>query len=156
TNRAQFFRGEINKYGWVDVGSSFLPSEINAAFLWAQLENIEKIQKRRIEIWNEYSYKIVDIRYKMPYIPVHATNNAHMFYMVCENEEERTQFIAEMKKQGVNPVFHYQSLHASDFYKDKHDGRALPNADRYTDCLVRLPLFYELGMVDIREIIALI
>jgi len=143
TNRAEFFRGEVNKYGWVDVGSSFLPSEINAAFLWAQLENLEDIQRRRLEIWNEYRYKILDIRYQFPVIPEYASNNAHMFYLVCSSLEERTEFITKMKKQGVNPVFHYQSLHASDFYKHKHDGRALPNADRYTDCLVRLPLFYE-------------
>ncbi|HRS19828.1 MAG TPA: dTDP-4-amino-4,6-dideoxygalactose transaminase [Bacteroidales bacterium] len=152
TNRAEFFRGEVNKYGWVDVGSSFLPSEINAAFLWAQLENLEDIQRRRLEIWNEYRYKILDIRYQFPVIPEYASNNAHMFYLVCSSLEERTEFITKMKKQEVNPVFHYQSLHASAFYKDKHDGRVLPHADRYTDCLVRLPLFYEVDEKKILEI----
>ncbi len=152
TNRAEFFRGEVNKYGWVDIGSSFLPSEINAAFLWAQLENLQDIQRRRLEIWNEYRYKILDIRYQFPVIPEYASNNAHMFYLVCSSLEERTEFITKMKKQGVSPVFHYQSLHASEFYKDKHDGRVLPHADRYTDCLVRLPLFYEVDEKKVIEI----
>lgn len=152
TNRAEFFRGEVNKYGWVDVGSSFLPSEINAAFLWAQLENLEDIQRRRLEIWNEYRYKILDIRYQFPVIPEYASNNAHMFYLVCSSLEERTEFITKMKKQGVSPVFHYQSLHTSEFYKDKHDGRSLPKTDRYADCLVRLPLFIEVDEKKIIEI----
>lgn len=156
TNRAEFFRGEVNKYGWVDVGSSFLTSEINAAFLWAQLENLDSIQSKRKQIWQNYfdalsqSSKFKVQGFFLPCIPEYASNNAHMFYIVCNTLEERTQFITEMKKQGVNPVFHYQSLHASDFYKDKHDGRVLPNADRYTDCLVRLPMFYEL---DVKKVI---
>lgn len=153
TNRAEFFRGEVNKYGWVDVGSSFLPSEINAAFLWAQLENLEEIQNRRKEIWNNYyefftSQKILP--FTINHLPLH--NNGHMFYMVCNNLEERTQFIINMKQKGINPVFHYQSLHASEFYKDKHDGRVLPQADRYTDCLVRMPLFYEVEEKKVIEI----
>ena len=150
TNRAEFFRGEVNKYGWVDVGSSFLPSEINAAFLWAQLENLDAIQSRRKEIWQNYyealsqNAKRKTQNFSLPYIPEYASNNAHMFYIVCNTLEDRTLFIAKMKEQGVNPVFHYQSLHTSEFYKDKHDGRSLPKTDRYADCLVRLPLFYEL------------
>lgn len=152
TNRAAFWRGEINKYGWVDTGSSFLPSEINAAFLWAQLENLEDIQQRRLEIWNEYNYQLSTISYQLPIMPEYASNNGHMFYMVCNSLEQRTEFITKMKKQGVNPVFHYQSLHTSEFYKHKHDGRILPNADKYTDCLVRLPLFYEVDEKKIIEI----
>ena len=150
TNRAEFFRGEVNKYGWVHVGSSFLPSEINAAFLWAQLENLDAIQSRRKEIWQNYyealsqNAKRKTQNFSLPYIPEYASNNAHMFYIVCNTLEDRTLFIAKMKEQGVNPVFHYQSLHTSEFYKDKHDGRSLPKTDRYADCLVRLPLFYEL------------
>ena len=143
TNRAEFFRGEIHKYGWVDIGSSFLPSEINAAFLWAQLENLEAIQSKRKLIWEHYS-EALSQTFSLPFIPQYATNNAHMYYVLCSTLEERTDFIAKMKKQGVHPVFHYQSLHVSEFYKHKHDGRLLPHADRYTDCLVRLPLFYEI------------
>ena len=148
TNRAEFFRGEVNKYGWVDTGSSFLPSEIVAAFLWAQLENLDRIQARRCEIWNVYRAGLAPFSerglFSMPDIPAHATNNAHMFYLVFPDLGKRTKFIAEMKEQDVQCVFHYLALHDSEFYRSKHDGRQLPNCDRYADCLVRLPLYYEL------------
>ncbi|NGP78142.1 dTDP-4-amino-4,6-dideoxygalactose transaminase [Balneolaceae bacterium YR4-1] len=148
TNRSAFFRGEVDKYGWVDVGSSFLPSEITAAFLYAQLENLENIQNRRCQIWHQYESGLkrwgesMDIR--MPHIPEYATNNAHMFYLVCKNIDHRDKLIYQLKEQGVHAVFHYLSLHKSEFYKDKHDGRHLPWSDRYSDCLVRLPFYYEM------------
>ena len=153
TNRAEFFRGEVNKYGWVDIGSSFLPSEIVAAFLWAQLENLDKIQDGRKAIWNTY-YEALQERaseglFKLPQIPDYATNNAHMFYLVFPDLAKRTEFIARMKAKDVLCVFHYLALHSSDFYKGKHDGRALPNCDRYADCLVRLPLYYGLNSDDV-------
>lgn len=148
TNRAEFFRGEVNKYGWVDTGSSFLPSEVVAAFLWAQLEELDNIQNRRKLLWNKYYELLKPLAergmFTLPDITEYATNNAHMFYLVCNNLEERTELIKKLKENGVLAVFHYLSLHSSEFYKDKHDGRVLPNCDRYADCLVRLPLFYEL------------
>lgn len=148
TNRAEFFRGEVNKYGWVDTGSSFLPSEIVAAFLWAQLENLDRIQVKRRQIWDFYLAQLSPIAarglFSLPDIPGYATNNAHMFYLVFPDFEKRTKFIGDMKAQDVQCVFHYLALHASAFYAGKHDGRALPNCDRFSDCLVRLPLFYEL------------
>ena len=148
TNRAEFFRGEVNKYGWVDTGSSFLPSEVVASFLWAQLENLDRIQARRCEIWNAYCAGLAPLAergwFSLPSIPDYATNNAHMFYLVFPDLEKRTKFIGDMKAQDVQCVFHYLALHASAFYAGKHDGRALPNCDRFADCLVRLPLFYEL------------
>ena len=148
TNRAEFFRGEVNKYGWVDTGSSFLPSEIVAAFLWAQLENLDAIQTRRREIWDFYRAQLSPLAaqgvFSLPEIPGYATNNAHMFYLVFPDLEKRTKFIGDMKARDVQCVFHYLALHASAFYAGKHDGRALPNCDRFADCLVRLPLFYEL------------
>ena len=148
TNRAEFFRGEVNKYGWVDTGSSFLPSEIVAAFLWAQLENLDRIQARRRQIWDFYSAQLSPLAaqgvFSLPDIPGYATNNAHMFYLVFPDLEKRTKFIGDMKAQDVQCVFHYLALHASAFYAGKHDGRALPNCDRFADCLVRMPLFYEL------------
>jgi len=150
TNRAEFFRGEVNKYGWVDIGSSFLPSDIIAAFLYAQLENLEDIQKRRIEIWHWYNDHVDDLfreyRFSKPEIPDYATNNGHMYYLVFEYPEERTSFIQNMKDKGISPVFHYLSLHKSPFYEEKHDGRNLPNSDFFQDCLVRLPFFYELDV----------
>ena len=153
TNRAEFFRGEVNKYGWVDTGSSFLPSEIVAAFLWAQLENLERIQARRREIWDFYQKGLAGFAdrgtFTLPDLPAYATNNAHMFYLVFPDLERRTAFIADMKARGIQCVFHYLALHKSTFYAHRHDGRELPNCDRFADCLVRLPMFYELdpGMV---------
>jgi dTDP-4-amino-4,6-dideoxygalactose transaminase len=148
TNRSAFFRGEVDKYGWVDIGSSFLPSEIIAAFLWAQLENLEEIQNKRKSIWQKYweglkpLYDIGIIQ--LPQIPDYATNNAHMFYLVCKNLEQRTMVINNLLNNKIHAVFHYLSLHKSEFYKSKHDDRNLPLSDYFSDCLVRLPLFYEL------------
>lgn len=148
TNRSAFFRGEIDKYGWVDMGSSFLPSEIIAAFLYAQLENLDDIQKRRMEIWNTYHTELKPLadqeKIILPVIPEYAKHNAHMYYILCNNLEERTGLIEYLKQQNINAVFHYLSLHKSPFYADQHDGRVLPNSDRYTDTLLRLPFFYEL------------
>lgn len=159
TNRAEFFRGMVNKYGWVDTGSSFLPSEINSAFLWAQLESLETIQSRRKAIWNQYHEGLKDLAAKgfftMPDIPDYATNNAHMFYLVCRNLDERTKLIANLKEKGVGAVFHYLSLHLSDYYKAHHEGEipSLPNCDRFADCLVRLPMFYELTDEEVQKVI---
>lgn len=154
TNRSSFFRGEIDKYGWVDVGSSFLPSEVIAAFLWAQVENVEVIQKKRRSIWNEYYKNLSSWAKKhsiqMPIIPDYASNNGHMFYLVCQNFDQRTRLISHLKTNGILSVFHYISLHSSPFYEDKHDGRVLSETDRYSDCLIRLPMFYEL---DVEEVI---
>lgn len=155
TNRSSFFRGEVDKYGWVDIGSSFLPSEIIAAFLWAQLENIDKIQTKRKEIWNDYftrlHYWAAENEIELPKTPNYATNNAHMFYLVCNNLEQRTMIIEKLKAKGILAVFHYISLHRSPFYHEKHDGRQLLETDRFTDTLVRLPFFYELKTESIIE-----
>jgi len=157
TNRAAFFRGEVNKYGWVDVGSSFLPSEIVAAFLYAQLENLEDIQAKRVSIWNQYNKGLLPLAQKgcfqMPEIPDYATNNAHMFYLKCNSIEERSELIDTLRSNKVHAVFHYLSLHKSEFYQDKHDGRELANCDAFADKLVRLPLFYELSNDDVQRVI---
>jgi dTDP-4-amino-4,6-dideoxygalactose transaminase len=148
TNRSAFFRGETDKYVWVDLGSSFLPSEIVAAFLWAQLENLEKIQQIRIAHWNNYQQKLkgwaTQNSISLPAIPEFATNNGHMFYLVCDSLEQRTALIDKLKMNGILSIFHYLSLHASPFYKEKHDGRELPETERYSDCLLRLPMYFEL------------
>jgi dTDP-4-amino-4,6-dideoxygalactose transaminase len=160
TNRSQFFRGEIDKYGWVDIGSSFLPSDIIAAFLFAQIENLDIIQQKRISLWNRYYQNISAIarRYQieLPVIPEYATNNAHMFYLVCKSLEQRTGLINFLKENGVLSVFHYLSLHTSPFYCTKHDGREMPQSDKYTNCLVRLPMYYELEEKEIDYITGLI
>jgi len=156
TNRAAFFRGEVDKYGWVDVGSSFLPSETIAAFLYAQLEHLEQIQQKRKKIWNSYQDNLRDWSTNngitLPSIPGYATNNAHMFYLVTKNFEQRKAIINRLKDEKISPVFHYLSLHSSPFYKEKHDERSLPYSDNYSDCLLRLPFFFELGENDIIRI----
>lgn len=148
TNRSAFFRGEVDKYGWVDVGSSFLPSEIVAAFLWAQLENLEIIQETRRKHWNNYFSSLEkwagENLIELPNIPGYATNNAHMFYLVCKSLEQRSELIEKLKSRGILSVFHYISLHESPFYKEKHDGRVLNHTKEYTDRLLRLPMYFEL------------
>jgi dTDP-4-amino-4,6-dideoxygalactose transaminase len=149
TNRSAFFRGEVDKYGWVDLGSSFLPSDLLAAYLFAQLEHIDRIQARRQAIWERYQAHLAPLaaqgRVALPVIPEYASNNGHMFYLVCPTLECRSALIAHLKAAGIHAVFHYQSLHRSPYFGDRHDGRPLENADRFTDCLVRLPFFFELG-----------
>ena len=148
TNRSAFFRGEVDKYGWVDVGSSFLPSEIVAAFLYAQLENMQAIQHRRKNIWNQYHQALQPLsaegRLKLPFIPDFASNNAHMFYVLTENLQQRSALIEHMKSAGSFPVFHYLSLHKSPYYTEKHRGEEMPHSDRYMDTLLRLPLFVDM------------
>jgi dTDP-4-amino-4,6-dideoxygalactose transaminase len=145
TNRSSFFRGEVDKYGWVDVGSSFLPSEITAAFLWAQLEELDNIQNARKAISNRYLEGLSNWancnQVGLPQIPQYATNNAHMLYLVCPNLEFRDRLIASLKENNIHAVFHYQSLHKSPYYQEKHDSRVLSESDKYTDCLVRLPMW---------------
>ena len=148
TNRSAFFRGEVDKYGWVDVGSSFLPSEIVAAFLYAQLENLNAIQQRRKGIWNRYQVALKPLadqgKLKLPFVPDFATNNAHMFYVLTENLSDRSALIEHMKSAGSFPVFHYLSLHKSPFYAEKHKGAEMPHSDHYMDTLLRLPLFVDM------------
>lgn len=161
TNRAEFFRGMVNKYGWVDTGSSFLPSEINAAFLWAQLENLEDIQQKRAAIWKQYNEGLAPLAdagfLRLPYIPCYATNNAHMFYCLCRSLDERTRLIAYLKEQGVQTVFHYLSLHRSEYYEARNARTPdLPLCDGYADRLVRLPMHYDLSQEDVATVIGLI
>lgn len=150
TNRSSFFRGEVDKYGWVDLGSSFLPSDINAAFLYAQLEQMADIQQKRITLWNRYYERFEAFEkagwLKRPVVPTFATNNGHMFYTITDSLDTRTRLIQSLKEKGVYSVFHYLSLHTSPFFAGQHYGADLPNSDRYTDCLLRLPLFYELEL----------
>lgn len=158
TNRAEFFRGMVNKYGWVDTGSSFLPSEINSAFMLAQLEHLDEIQNRRKAIWEMYHEGLKDVSAKgfiqLSDIPEYATNNAHMFYFVCRNLDERTKLLAYLKDNDILAVFHYLSLHLSGYYKEHSDViPKLPNCDRFADCLVRLPMFYELKDEEVEKII---
>lgn len=153
TNRSAFFRGEVDKYGWVDLGSSFLPSEIIAAFLWAQLENLDAIQQVRISHWEKYNRELktwaVENEIQLPELPSYASNNGHMFYLVCKNLEQRTAIIEKLKSEDILAVFHYISLHNSPFYNQIHEERPLPESDRYSDCLLRLPMYFELDVTAV-------
>ena len=117
TNRAKFFRGQIDKYTWVNYGSSYLPSDMNAAYLWAQLENINIIQKKRLSVWNKYREGLSELEKKeyieIGAIPDECTNNAHMFYIKVGNFETRTEFIKYLKEKGIMAVFHYVTLHSA-------------------------------------------
>jgi dTDP-4-amino-4,6-dideoxygalactose transaminase len=156
TNRSAFFRGEVDKYSWVDIGSSFLPSEIIAAFLYAQIEQLDKIQSRRKQIWNAYHEHLKSLEGKgvvrLPYFPDYATNNSHMFYILCDDLKIRTRLIEHLRKSNILAVSHYISLHKSPYYLEKHDGRYLPNADRFSDCLLRLPMYFELTLEQVEYI----
>ncbi|MGN0471541.1 MAG: dTDP-4-amino-4,6-dideoxygalactose transaminase [Lachnospiraceae bacterium] len=147
TNRSQYYRGQVDKYTWMNYGSSYLPSDMNAAYLWAQLELAEEINAKRISVWNYYQEALRDLvdrgLIEVPYVPKECTHNAHMFYVKTKDLQERTDFIAFMDQKGIMTPFHYVPLHtapAGRKYARFH------GEDRYTtsesDRLVRLPLFY--------------
>lgn len=160
TNRAAFQRGEVQKYEWVDIGSSFLPSDLIGACLLAQMESIDNIQKNRISSWNRYysDLKILEEKglVQLPDIPDYATVNGHLFYLVTKSKEERDQLLAYLYSKGISSVFHYLSLHSSPYYQDKHDGRALTNADHFSDCLIRLPLYYGITASEIKYVVEIV
>ncbi|MDX2303979.1 MAG: dTDP-4-amino-4,6-dideoxygalactose transaminase [Microscillaceae bacterium] len=161
TNRSAFARGEVSKYTWMDVGSSFLPSEITAAFLWAQLEHIEEIQQKRMDIWQNYydEFKILEDtgKLKLPNIPSTAQHNAHIFYLLCDNETQRNDLIAHLAKNQIQGIFHYLPLHQSPFYQKTHPIRSyLPHCERFAACLLRLPLYVELSLEDQNQVIRVV
>lgn len=146
TNRSQFFRGQVDKYTWVDIGSSYLPSELIAAFLWAQMEEADAITRRRLAIWQTYHAAFADLERQgkvvRPQIPAHCSHNAHMYQLLLPNLEKRSAFIAALKAQGVSSVFHYVPLHSAP--AGRRLGRAageLPHTQALSDRLVRLPLW---------------
>ena len=153
TNRSKFFRGQIDKYTWVEAGSSYLPSELNAAYLYAQLENADKINDDRMATWNRYYEQLKPYaeagRIELPTIPEGCVHNAHMFYIKMRDLEDRTKFISYMKENGVGCVFHYIPLHSSPAGKKYGEFRG---EDRYTtkesERLVRLPMYYGLTEED--------
>lgn len=151
TNRAKFFRGEIDKYSWVDIGSSYLPSEMNAAYLYAQLESADIINDKRIMIWENYYNGLLDLKEKgyleLPYIPKECEHNAHMFYIKLKNLDERSRMINYLREKGIYAVFHYVPLHSSQAGKKYGE---FVGDDVYTtkesERLLRLPMFYDLKL----------
>ena len=156
TNRTQFFRGEVDKYSWIDIGSSFLPSDIIAAFLYSQLENIDNIQDKRKHIWNSYYLSLENLvaegKIKLPKIPKCSSNNAHMFYIICKSLDERSNLIQYLKEDNILSVFHYLSLNKSDFFIKENNNINLTYSDTFSDTLLRLPLYYELNTQQIQRI----
>ncbi|MCP9888707.1 dTDP-4-amino-4,6-dideoxygalactose transaminase [Cyanobium sp. ATX 6A2] len=151
TNRSQFFRGQVDKYTWVDIGSSYLPGELIAAFLWAQMEEAEAITAKRLEIWNHYHQSFEDLeasgRLRRPAIPEECRHNAHMYYLLLRDLEDRSAFITQMKEQSIDCVFHYVPLHSSGFARDKPRASAakLELTSTLSERLVRLPLWIGLS-----------
>ena len=155
TNRSKFFRGEVDKYGWVDIGSSFLPSDIIAAFLYAQLESLDAIQTKRKKIWQQYNKTLIPLSnkecIKLPIVPAYSTNNAHMFYLLCNSIDMRTKLINDLKSAGILSVFHYISLHTAK-YNSGGVVNSLPQSDYFTDHLLRLPFYNSLTEQDVNLI----
>ncbi len=156
TNRSAFFRGEVDKYNWIDIGSSFLPSEITAAFLYAQLEKIEEIQNRRQLIWSTYYKNLKHLEdnglVALPSLLPFCQHNAHIFYLVCRSAMERDKLLDHLNSQGINAIFHYLSLHKSNFYSTTHKSSDLSECDRYSTNLIRLPLYFELTVDEVQHI----
>ena len=148
TNRSAFFRGEVDKYNWVDVGSSFLPSEITAAYLWAQLERLDHIQQKRKEHWQFYFDQLKQLaeeaKVELPRVPAYATNNGHIFYLLAKDHQQQFHLLNHLKQWGVQAIFHYLPLHKSPFMMGQSAPTSLPHAERFADTLIRLPLFVEL------------
>ena len=155
TNRRAFFRGEIDKYSWADIGSSFLPSEIIAAFLWAQLQELKNIQEKRKDIWTYYETSLNEksTKFKTAEIPSFAHNNSHMFYLIFDSNISREQTITRLKEEGILAIFHYTPLHTSPFYNEKYQGKELPRCDSYSHHILRLPFFYSLEQLEQQKVI---
>jgi dTDP-4-amino-4,6-dideoxygalactose transaminase len=153
TDRAAFSRGEVNKYGWKDIGSSFLPSEMTAAMLYSQLEQFDEIQAKRKKVWLHYHAHLKPLEeeglVKLPILPDFATINGNMYFMITKDLEERSALISFLREEGIFAVFHYLPLHSSDFFHKKHDGRVLSNTDRFSDCIIRLPFYNEMTAEEV-------
>ena len=157
TNRSRFFRGQIDKYSWVDIGSSFLPSDILAAILLSHLEESQNIQRKRKEIWETYDHVLKewahDNNVKQPNIPDHCEQSYHMYYLLLPNSNTRQAFIRHLKGRGVHSVFHYVPLHASEMgAKYGYAEGDFPVTEKISSCLVRLPMYYDLSPVDLAQI----
>jgi dTDP-4-amino-4,6-dideoxygalactose transaminase len=157
TNRSQFFRGECDRYGWIDLGSSFLASELVAAVLWAQLEGLTHIQDSRRDTWSRYQEAFQPYSenglVKIPTIPAYATNNAHLYSLVCPSGGDRDALLEHLRARGVQATFHYQPLHSSAFFSRFYEGEDLIHAIRYSDCLLRLPLLAGMAEKEVETVI---
>jgi dTDP-4-amino-4,6-dideoxygalactose transaminase len=148
TNKAAFKRGEVKRYEWTSLGSSTIPSFVSAAFLLAQLESIDKVQKRRLKLWNYYYKKLKSLQQsdyvQLPIVPNYASNNAHIFYLICSSGDDRDRLQVFLSQNGIQSSGHFLSLYNSPFFLSRKNDRTFENADKFERCLLRLPLFYEL------------
>jgi dTDP-4-amino-4,6-dideoxygalactose transaminase len=158
TNRSQFSRGQVDKYTWVDIGSSFLPGELVASFLYGQLQEADKVLARRLSIFDQYNDAFADLagsgRVARPVVPSDTTGNGHMYYLMLRNRADRDSFIKHMQDEGINTPFHYVPLHSAPagLKYARFEGQSLPVTDDVSARLVRLPMFFELGD-DISKVI---
>ena len=145
TNRKAFKDGKVNSYGWVDLGSSFYPSELNSAFLLAQLEQFDHINAQRKALWNRYfdAFEVLEEKelLERPKVPTYAEHNGHTFFLMVNSKADRDALIGFLMKRGIQAAFHFQSLHSSMYYRGKHNGQNLLNSQKFSEQLVRLPLF---------------
>lgn len=161
TNRTAFFRGAIKKYTWVDIGSSFLASDLTAAFLYGQLLSLNKIQKKRVKIFNLY-YTVLSKsiyfkkKYTLPNINKNLKINGHCFYLVTKSKLIRDELLKTLEKEKIQALSHYIPLHSSPFYKNKHGKRSLPNCDRFSETILRLPIHFYLSNDDVKKILKVI
>ncbi len=157
TNKADYKAGKVDSYEWVATGSSYYPSELNAAFLFTQLEKLSNVNEQRLNLWNQYMSGLENLDsdgfIKRPLIPDNTTHNAHTFYLVVSNRKERDGLITFLTKRGIGAPFHFQSLHQSAYFKNQYKGQELRNADRYTDCLIRLPLYHGLKQDELEYVV---
>ncbi len=148
TDKEAYKQGKVASYGWVDIGSSFYPSELNAGFLLGQLFRLEEVNAKRMDLWQTYYGGLESLESQgfltRPKIADYAKHNAHTFYLIVDSKEVRDDLISYLKNKGIFATFHFQSLHTSKYFTTKYSGEELPNADRFSDCLVRLPLYYSL------------
>lgn len=158
TNRSSFIRGEVDKYGWVDVGSSFLPSELQAALLYSQLQCLSRIQKQRIDLWLTYDEALralpnIENFFSLINIPDYSSNNAHVYYLVCSDGNIRNELLSYLKRFNIQASFHYQSLRSSKFGNQWCEGKSFENSIRFTNNLIRLPLHNNLEIQDILMVV---
>ncbi|MCE2934965.1 MAG: dTDP-4-amino-4,6-dideoxygalactose transaminase [Cyclobacteriaceae bacterium] len=157
TNRSAFYRGEIDRYNWIDLGSSFLPSELTSAFLWAQLEELDQIQVKRKKVWDNYFQQLLPLAkqgcFTLSALPEYATNNAHLFYILMNSADSRDRALDYFKAHNVQAIFHYLPLHSSPFFRTRFQGPELVNANRYASQLIRLPLFTEMTTEQVERVV---
>lgn len=156
TNRSKFSRGEVNKYRWVDLGSSYLPGETVAAMLWPQLELLDEILAKRLKAWNYYLEEFRDLPEEvvLPTVPEWAEHNGHIFQLILPSDQVLQEMVTALKADGIHAHPHYLSLHDSPYFKPHHDGRNLPNSDHLSGCLLRLPLFNSINADELDWVVS--